>query len=384
VPVLDLDGRTIYYRLDGADDRPTLVLSHSLGLDHGMWDVQAADLLPHFRILRYDIRGHGASSATSGDYTIAELARDALAVADACRIPQFAFCGLSLGGMIGQWLAAHVPDRLTHLVLANTSPRLSDPQALETRRRTVLERGMAGVADMVMGRFFSADVLASNPPSIASARRTLLATDPNGYAGCCAAIRDMDQRALLSRIRTPTLVISGDRDVGMPWFEHGEILTESIPGARAVRLPAAHISSLERPRSFSAALLGFLVPAPTDLREAGLAVRRATLGNDHVDRAVASTTELTRDFQTLITSYAWGTIWTRPGLDPRTRRLLVLTATAALGRWEEFRLHVKTGLAHELEPCDLEEVLLQTAVYAGVPAANTAFHIAAEEIAGAR
>ena len=110
--------------------------------------------------------------------------------------------------------------------------------------------------------------------------------------------------------------------------------------------------------------------------------RRATLGHDHVDRAVASTTDLTRDFQTLITSYAWGTIWTRPGLDQRTRRLLVLTATAALGRWEEFRLHVKTGLAHELEPCDLEEVLLQTAVYAGVPAANTAFHIAAEEISG--
>ena len=148
-----------------------------------MWDVQSADLLPFFRILRYDIRGHGASSATSGDYTIAELASDALAVADACRIPQFAFCGLSLGGMIGQWLAAHGPDRLTHLVLANTSPRLSDPQALETRRRTVLERGMAGVADLVMGRFFSADVLASNPPPIASARRTLLATDPTATPG---------------------------------------------------------------------------------------------------------------------------------------------------------------------------------------------------------
>jgi 3-oxoadipate enol-lactonase/4-carboxymuconolactone decarboxylase len=349
-----------------------------------MWDVQAADLLSYFRILRYDIRGHGASSAPDGEYTIAELAGDVLAIADACGIQRFALCGLSLGGMIGQWLGANAPDRLTHLVLANTSPRLSDPHAMETRRRTVVDKGMAGIEELVMGRFFSPSVLAANPPPVASARRTLLATNPVGYAGCCAAIRDMDQRGVLSKIAVPTLVISGDQDVGMPWFEHGEVLVESIPGARAVRLPAAHISNLERPRTFSAALLDFLVPAPTDTGEAGMAVRRATLGDDHVNRATASITDLTRDFQSLITKYAWGTIWTRPGLDHRTRRLLVLAATAALGRWEEFRLHIKAGLAHELEPCDIEEVLLQVAIYAGVPAANTAFHIASEEMATER
>ncbi len=384
MPLLTLDNRSLYYRFDGRDDLPVLIFSHSLGLDHGMWDVQAAEVLPYFRVLRYDIRGHGASNAPDGAYTIAELAGDVLALADACGIQRFAFCGLSLGGMIGQWLGANAPDRLTHLVLANTSARLSDPHAMETRRRTVLDKGMAGIEELVMGRFFSPSVLAANAPPVASARRTLLATNPVGYAGCCAAIRDMDQRALLSKIQVPTLVISGDQDVGMPWFEHGEVLVESIAGARAVRLPAAHISNLERPRSFSAALLDFLVPAPAGLPEAGMAVRRATLGDDHVNRATASTTDLTRDFQALITSYAWGTIWTRPGLDRRTRRLLVLTTTAALGRWEEFRLHIKTGLAHELEPCDIEEVLLQVAIYAGVPAANTAFHIAGEEMATER
>jgi 3-oxoadipate enol-lactonase/4-carboxymuconolactone decarboxylase len=384
MPLLEHNGRTTYYRLEGSDDRPTLVFSHSLGQDHGMWDVQTADLLPYYRVLRYDIRGHGASSATSGDYTVEQLAGDMLALADACQIATFAFCGLSLGGMIGQWLAANVPDRLTHLVLANTSARLSDPQMFETRRRAVLERGIGAVADTIMGRFFSPGFLASNSPQVGSSRRTLLSTDPIGYAGCCAAIRDLDQRALLSKIRTPTLVIAGNQDVPMPWFEHGQILTEGISGARAVRLPAAHLSNLERPRSFSAALLGFLVPAPSDVLESGMAVRRATLGHDHVDRAIGLTTDLTQSFQALITSYAWGTIWTRPGLDARTRRLLVLMATVALGRWEEFRLHVKTGLAHELEPCDLEEVLLQAAVYAGVPAANTAFHIASEEIASTR
>jgi len=382
MPLLTLANRTIYYRFDGPDDRPVIVLSHSLGLDHGMWDEQAADLLPYFRVLRYDTRGHGASRATPGEYSIADLAGDVVSLCDALGIERFAWCGLSLGGMIGQWLAVHAPGRISQLVLANTSARLSDPAAMESRRQMVMNGGMAAVESLVMARFFSPEVLAANSPAIASARRTLLATDPAGYAGCCAAIRDMDHRELLAKIEVPTLVISGDGDVGMPWDEHGAVLTGTIPGARAVRLPAAHISNLERPRSFTRALLDFLVPqpAPADRREAGLAVRRAVLGAGHVDRSIASTTDFTRAFQELITDVPWGTIWTRPGLDRRTRRLLVLTTTAALGRWEEFRLHLKTGLEHELELCDVEEVLLQIGVYAGIPTANTAFHVAKEVI----
>ncbi len=378
MPTITLGNQSCYFRLDGAPDRPVLVFSHSLGLDHGMWDAQAADLLPYFQVLRYDTRGHGASSVPAGDYSIAALARDVLALTDALGIEQFAFCGLSLGGMIGQWLAAEAPQRLTHLVLANTTSRLTDPQPMEARRRAVLEGGMKAVEDLVMGRFFAPSVVTSGSPQVESARRTLLSTNPVGYAGCCAAIRDMDHTALLARIRVPTLIISGDLDVGMPWDGHAAILSRDIEGSRVVRLPAAHISNLECPRSFSAALLDFLVPATPGSRDAGMAVRRAVLGDAWVDRAVSRTTDFTREFQDLITSYAWGTIWTRPGLDRRTRRLLVLTATAALGRWEEFRLHVRTGLAHELEPCDLREVLLQLAIYAGVPAANAAFHIASE------
>jgi 3-oxoadipate enol-lactonase / 4-carboxymuconolactone decarboxylase len=378
MPNITLGNQSCFFRLDGAPDRPVLVFSHSLGLDHGMWDAQAADVLPYFQVLRYDTRGHGASSVPAGDYSIAALARDVLALTDALGIEQFAFCGLSLGGMIGQWLAAEAPQRLTHLVLANTTSRLTDPQPMEARRRAVLESGMKAVEDLVMGRFFAPSVVTSGSPQVESARRTLLSTKPVGYAGCCAAIRDMDHTALLTRIRVPTLIISGDLDVGMPWDGHAAILSRDIEGSRVVRLPAAHISNLECPRSFSAALLDFLVTATPGSRDAGMAVRRAVLGDAWVDRAVSRTTDFTREFQDLITSYAWGTIWTRPGLDRRTRRLLVLTATAALGRWEEFRLHVRTGLAHELEPCDLREVLLQLAIYAGVPAANAAFHIASE------
>jgi 3-oxoadipate enol-lactonase / 4-carboxymuconolactone decarboxylase len=382
MPLLTLDGRAVYFRFEGADDRPVVLLSHSLGADHGMWDAQTADLLPHFRVLRYDTRGHGASTIPdaerSPEYTVEALARDVLALADACGVERFAYCGLSLGGMIGQWLGAHAPQRLTHLVLANTTPRLADPSSMETRRRTVLERGMPAITDLAMGRFFSPQVLASGAAFVGSTRRTLVATDPAGYAACCAAIRDLDQRSILREIAVPTLVICGDYDVPMPWDGNSSILVDSISGARAVRLPAAHLSNLERPRSFSRALLDFFMPDPADRRDAGLRVRRSVLGDDYVDRAIAKTTEFTRAFQTLVTEVPWGTIWTRPGLDARTRRLLVLTTTAALGRWEEFRLHVTTGLAHELEPCDLEEVLLQVAVYAGIPCANAAFHVVRE------
>ena len=193
----------------------------------------------------------------------------------------------------------------------------------------------------------------------------------------------MNHADLLEQIKSPTLVISGDRDVATPWTGHGEILAREIPGAKALHLAAAHLSNLERPHSITTALLAFLLPQPNanaDSLQAGFEVRHAVLGDSHVDKAIAGTTEFTRQFQELITRYAWGAIWSRPELDRRTRRLLALALTASLGRWEEFALHVRAALASELELCDLKEVLLQTAVYAGAPAANTGFQIAAEQI----
>jgi 3-oxoadipate enol-lactonase/4-carboxymuconolactone decarboxylase len=382
MPFATIDSNRLFYRLEGKSGAPVLVLSHSIGCDHAMWAQQVEALLPYFQILRYDIRGHGASDAPGEEYSIEQLGREVVALADTLKIETFSFCGISLGGAIAQWLAINLPERMEKIVIANSSPHFGPPANWDARRKAVVEGGMGEIVDQAMQRFFSAETLRRGDAHAEGVRSVLLGTNPGGYAGCCSALRDFDSRELLSTIKTPTLIIAGDADVSTTWTGHGEILAREISGARAIQLPAAHLSNIERPRSFSAALLDFLLPhqAASDSLAAGFKVRRQVLGDDHVDRSIAAATEFTEDFQELITSYAWGTVWTRPGLDQRTRRLLTLAISASLGRWEEFTLHVRAGLAHELEACDLEEVLLQTAIYAGVPAANTAFHIANAEL----
>ena len=381
MPFLTVNNTRMYYRLEGKPGPLTLVLSHSIGTDHGMWESQVADLVQHFQVLRYDTRGHGASDAPAGDYSVEQLGNDVLALADALGVEKFAFCGLSLGGAIGQWLAVNGPQRIERLILANTGPKLGTRENWESRIRAVTEKGMSAILDLAMQRFFSSETLERRDPNVESIKSVFLATSPAGYAGCCAALRDFDANASLTQIAAPTLVISGKRDVSTPWAGHSETLCQKIFGAKSVQLDAAHLSNLERPHSFTSAVAAFLLADPAaDPLQNGFKIRRAVLGDEHVDRSIANTNDLNREFQDLITRYAWGTIWSRPGLDLRTRRLLVLAMTAALGRYEEFRMHLRAGLKAGLEVSDLKEVLLQSAIYAGVPVANTTFQIAKEEL----
>src|SRR5271165_4962515 len=190
MPVITVEGVGLRYELEGSEGNPPLVLSNALGTDIGMWALQMPALLRHFRVLRYDTRGLGSSYAPPGEYSMDQLGRDVLALADGLQVQSFAFLGLSLGGMIGQWLGANAPDRISKLVLANTSPHAPPKSNWNERRSAVLDRGMAAIVDAAMGRFFSPETLARNDSVVASVRATFLATNPQGYAGCCAAIRD--------------------------------------------------------------------------------------------------------------------------------------------------------------------------------------------------
>lgn len=258
MPFAHLDRLRLYYRLEGNPGKPLLILSHSLGCDHGMWEPQMPRLLDRFRILRYDTRGHGASDVTPGGYSIELLAADALGLADSLGFDQFAFCGLSLGGMTGQWIAAEAPGRITKLVLANTSAKFPDPRIMDGRIQTVGQHGMTAIADAVMRRFFTGETLDTANPHAATVRTTLLGTDPTGYAGCCAAVRDLDNRDRLAKIGCPTLIIAGDRDESTPYAGHGELLAARIPGSQVLRLPTAHLSNIEEADAFTSALLNFL------------------------------------------------------------------------------------------------------------------------------
>ena len=256
MPFITINNARFFYRLEGRPALPVVVLSHSLGCDHGMWLPQMPDLMERFQVLRYDTRAHGASDTPPGDYTMDQLGGDVLALLDELKIEHAAFCGISMGGAIGQWLALNAPDRLTALVLANTAPKLGTYDTWEARRKAVREGGMLEILEPTMQRFFSPEN--QDTDAAASVRHVFLRTDPRGYAACCAALRDADFRSALHRIRTRTLVIGSDRDPSTPWKENGELLTRDIPGAKALKLDTAHLSNLEQPLGFNAALLEFL------------------------------------------------------------------------------------------------------------------------------
>jgi len=257
MPTARANGVELFYRVDGAAEAPSLVLAHSLGTTLEMWDPQMPAFAKRYRVIRYDSRGHGRSEVVPGPCTMGDLGRDALALLDALRLDRAHFCGLSQGGMVGMWLGSHVPERIGKLVLCNTAPHMDTPAGWNARMEMVRRSGMEAIAEGVMERWFTAAFRARRPEVVGSARRMLLASPPLGYLASCAAIRDVDERAGLPSIRASTLVIAGRSDAATPPAQ-SRAIAAAIPGARLIELDAAHLSNLEVPDEFGAAVLGFL------------------------------------------------------------------------------------------------------------------------------
>lgn len=257
MPMITVSGSRLHYRFEGEEGAPVLVLSNSLGTDLSLWDAQVPGFTRHFRLLRYDTRGHGASSAPPGPYTLAELVRDLLDLLDHLDLNRVHFCGLSLGGMIGMWLAIHAPERLERLVLCNTAARIGPPELWDRRIEAVQAGGMAAIADAVISRWFTPAFLEQQSGAVDAVRTVLLQTSPGGYIACCAAIRDLDLREAITQIRVPTLVIAGTHDLATPPAD-GHFLAEQISGARVIELAAAHLSNIEAPPAFTDAVTHFL------------------------------------------------------------------------------------------------------------------------------
>ncbi|MEU6608373.1 4-carboxymuconolactone decarboxylase [Streptomyces shenzhenensis] len=416
---------TLQYRFDGPEDAPVLILGPSLGTTWHMWDRQIPELVRQWRVFRFDLPGHGGAPAHPAD-SVAELSARLLATLDAVGVQRFGYAGCALGGAIGMELALRHPERIASLALVATSPRFGTADEFRQRGVIVRTNGLDPIARTSPDRWFTGGFAAAQPAITEWAVQMVRTTDPGCYIAACEALAGFDVRSEMGRIGVPTLVLVGSDDQVTGPAE-ARTLVAGIPDARLAVVPgASHLVPVEQPaavtdllvRHFSsawqpaidsttgqmaivaapakpvlaaapqAAPIAEIAPpvAPAqppgrpDAYEAGLKIRREVLGDAHVDRALAQSDDFSGDFQEFITRYAWGEIWDRPGLDRRARSCVTLTALVAGGHLEELAFHTRAALRNGLTPDEIKEVLLQAAVYCGVPAANSAFRVAQQVV----
>jgi 3-oxoadipate enol-lactonase len=257
MPMIDADGCPIHVDVEGPEDAPALMLSNSLGTDLTMWNPQAKAFAEKFRLIRYDRRGHGQSGAPKGPYSMERLGRDVLAVLDALNIGKTHWCGLSMGGMVGQWLGANAPERMDRMILSNTACYYADKEIWNGRIKLLREKGLPAVVGGTMERWFTPGFRERAPQIIASMSDILLKTPLEGYIGCCEAVRDMDHRDILAKIKTPVLIIAGKHDPATT-VENAEFIRDRVAGSELTVIDAAHISNVEQPEIYTKTALDFL------------------------------------------------------------------------------------------------------------------------------
>lgn len=410
---------TLQYRFDGPEDAPVLVLGPSLGTTWHMWDRQIPELTRHWRVFRFDLPGHGGAAAHPAD-SVHELTDRLLYTLDQAGVRHFGYAGCAFGGAIGADVALRFPQRVASLALVATSPRFGTADEYRQRGVIVRTNGLDPIARSAPERWFTPGFAGAQPAITDWAVQMVRTTDPGCYIAACEALATYDIREALGRITIPTLVVVGSEDqVTGP--AQARTLVAGISDARLALVPgAAHLAPVEQPaavtdllvRHFSASWLpeAAVLPAATgqprqipvpplsppraeiapfhedgpgvraDPYDVGMRVRREVLGDAHVEAETAAADAFSEEYQHLLTRYAWGEVWQRPALDRRSRSCVTLTALAAGGHFEELAVHTRAALRNGLTPAEIKEVLLQTAVYCGLPTAGTAFKVVGKVI----
>ncbi|MFE9042646.1 alpha/beta fold hydrolase [Streptomyces sp. NPDC012421] len=400
---------TLQYRVDGPEDAPVLVLGPSLGTTFHMWDRQIPELTRDRRVVRFDLPGHGGAPAQPFT-SVAELGDRLLATLDTLGVQRFGYAGCSLGGAVGLDLALRAPHRVASLALVATAPRFGTADEFRQRGVVVRTNGLEPMARTAPEQWFTPHFAANQPAIVDWAVQMVRTTDAPCYVAACEALAVFDVRAALGSIGVPALVLVGSEDrVTGP--AEARTLVAGIADAKLAVVPgASHLAPVEQPAAVTDLLLehfsatghdtsgSLAVPPPVpaappapaepapapaaaedgeeaeetrpDPYEKGLGLRREILGDAHVDRALAD--EDAADFQELVTRYAWGEVWAREGLDRRTRSVVTLTALVAGGHREALADHTRAALRNGLSPAEIREIVLHTAVYCGLPAAETA------------
>ncbi|MQW77563.1 4-carboxymuconolactone decarboxylase [Nocardioides sp. dk4132] len=380
-------------RLGGRPGMPLLILGPSLGTTaQTLWSPVAPALARDFQVVAWDLPGHGTNSMVpEGPITIADLAAGVLALVDGMgegiHPPTFHYAGESVGGAVGLQLALDAPQRVESATLICTAARLGNAAGWQERAEKVLASGTEMLVPGATERWFAPGFVERHPGRASSVLHALGDAVDEGYAAVCGALAGYDLRDRLPEVEVPLLAVAGGRDVAAP-PEVMRALAEGVRDGRLVVLEdVAHLAPLEDPESV-ARLVREHALGPTrdqhtvaELREVGMQVRREVLGAEHVDRAMADATELTREFQHFITEYAWGGVWTRPGLDRRSRSMITLSALISGGHHAELAMHLRAARTNGLSVAEIRELIIHTAIYCGVPSANVAFRIAQEVFA---
>ena len=375
--LININNTILHYEYLNTHRDTTFLFINSLGTDFRIWDGVVAQLKHYGNIIRFDKQGHGLSSLSDKTQSIQHYAEDVLGLMDALKIEKAVVIGLSIGGIIGQYLGVHHPNRLEKLILSNTAPKIGNDEGWNTRINQVKNDGIASITEGVMKVWFSENFHQNRPQELQGYKTMLSNTNLEGYLRACAAIRDNDLRAQIGSIETPTLCFAGSVDGSTP-PDLVKTMADAIPNAQYVLIDGVgHIPCVEVPQTVFHHIVDFTFYADAkNSYEKGMITRRAVLGNAHVDRAEANKTDFDKDFQEYITNSAWGAVWSRPTLTRRERSMITIAVLATLGHHEEVEMHLRacknTGATVE----DIKEVLLHIGIYAGVPVSNMAYKLA--------